>query len=74
MPANGDRTFITLLNERSGTYTHHAVAGLEIELTSVFDLDLSVVWDRIQTPQPRADGSVPLQDDFRILFGVSMDL
>ena len=50
------------------------VAGLEIELTSILDLDLSVVWDRIQTPQARADGSIPEQDDFRILFGVSLDI
>ena len=73
MDANASYT-LTLLNERSGTYTHHAVAGLEIELTSIFDLDLSVIWDRIQTPQARADGSIPEQDDFRILLGVSMDL
>lgn len=63
-----------ILDERSGTYTHHATAGLSIELTSVLDLDFSVVWDRIQTPQERADGTTPLQDDFRILFGVSVDL
>lgn len=65
---------LSLLNERSGTYTHHATAGLSIELTSVLDLDFSIVWDRIQTPQQRADASTPLQDDFRVLFGVSIDI
>jgi len=63
-----------LMNERSGTYTHHATAGLSIELTSALDLDFSVVWDRIQTPQQAADGTTPEQDDFRILLGVSLDL
>jgi len=63
-----------LMNERSGTYTHHATAGLSIELTSVLDLDFSVVWDRIQTPQQEADGTTPEQDDFRILLGVSLDM
>jgi putative salt-induced outer membrane protein YdiY len=73
MDANAGYT-LSLLNERSGTYTHHATAGLEIELTSILDLDFSIVWDRIQTPQQRADGSTPLQDDFRVLVGVSLDI
>lgn len=73
MDANASYS-LSLLNERSGSYTHHATAGLEIELTSLFDLDFSIVWDRIQNPQQRADGSTPLQDDFRILVGVSVDI
>jgi len=73
MDANAGYRF-GLMNERSGTYTHHATAGLSIELTSALDLDFSVVWDRIQTPQQEADGTTPEQDDFRVLLGVSLDL
>jgi hypothetical protein len=73
MDADASYSF-SLVNQRSGTYKHHATAGLEIELTSVLDLDLSIVWDRIQTPQQRADGSIPEQDDFRVLLGVSVDI
>jgi putative salt-induced outer membrane protein YdiY len=64
---------MTLLNRDSGTYTHHATAGVEIELTQILDLDLSVVWDRTENPRGREDGSVPEQDDFRFIAGVSLD-
>jgi hypothetical protein len=64
---------LNLLNQRSGTYTHHAKVGLEIELTSILDFDISAIWDRTQTPQERDDGSVPEQDDFRFTLGLSLD-
>lgn len=65
---------LSFVNEESGTYTHHAIATFEIELTSILDFDISFVWDRTQNPQARADGSVPKQDDFQLLltFGVDM--
>lgn len=64
---------LTLLNERSGTYTHLAQAGVEIELTDILDLDVSVVWNRTQTPQERDDGTIPEQDDLQFILGVSLD-
>jgi len=73
MDANASYQF-GLMNERSGTYTHHATAGLSIELTSHLDLDLTAVWDHISTPQQRSDGTTPLPDDFRFIVGVSLDL
>jgi hypothetical protein len=63
-----------VMNERSGTYTHQATAGLSINLTSNLDLDLTLVWVHVQTPQPTSDGSIPLPNDFRFLVGVSVDL
>lgn len=61
-------------NEKSGGYTHHAIATLEIELTSMFDLDLSVVWDRINNPQPDSSGFMPKQDDYQFIVGFGIDL
>ena len=63
-----------VVNKESGTYTHNAKAGLEIELTGRIDLDLSVVWDRTQDPQPTSDGSVPEQDDFYFFCGITLEL
>jgi len=63
-----------IVNQKSGTYTHHAKATLEIELTSRFDLDLSLVWDRIEDPKPEDDGRVPNQDDFYFFFGIGFEL
>ncbi|GIU08667.1 MULTISPECIES: DUF481 domain-containing protein [unclassified Shewanella] len=61
-------------NDKSGGYTHHAIATLEIELTSMFDLDLSVVWDRINNPQPDSSGFMPKQDDYQFIVGFGIDL
>jgi len=64
---------LQILNEESGTYTHHLVAGLETELTGWLDFDVSFVWDRTQDPTPEADGTVPKQDDFYLIFSLGID-
>jgi putative salt-induced outer membrane protein YdiY len=63
-----------IVNQDSGTYTHHLLAALEIELTERLDLDFSFVWDRIQDPKTAADGSVPEKDDFHFFFGLGFEL
>jgi putative salt-induced outer membrane protein YdiY len=63
-----------IVNQESGTYTHHAIVALEIELTRRLDFDVSFVWDRIQDPTPAADGSVPKQDDFYLFLGIGFEL
>ena len=63
-----------LMNEESGRYTHHMVAAFETELTGWLDFDVSLIWDRIQEPQPRTDGSVPKQDDYYMIFSLGIDL
>ena len=64
----------SVVNKESGTYSHNATAALEFELTSRLDLDLSVVWDRIQEPQPDSEGIVPKQDDLYFFCGISFEL
>jgi len=41
--------------------------------TSIFDLDLALVWDRRRDPQPTADGVVPDRDDIQwvVTFGIN---
>ena len=63
-----------IVNKESGTYTHHAIATFEIELTSILDFDVSFVWDRTQDPQVRADGTTPKQDDFQLLLTLGVDI
>ena len=53
------------VSEEAGGALHHTVATLEIELTKVFDVDLSVVWDHVSDPQAAADGTVPKKNDVR---------
>jgi hypothetical protein len=62
-----------ILNQESGTYTHHLVAALETELTSWLDFDISLVWDRTEDPTPEADGTVPKSDDFYLIFSLGID-
>jgi hypothetical protein len=62
-----------IVNEESGTYTHHLVTGFEFELTSLLDFDITIVWDRIQDPRPDSDNVLPEQDDFRLTFGLGFD-
>ena len=63
-----------IVNEQSGTYTHHTMVALETELTGWLDFDVALVWDRIQDPQPAADGSVPKQDDYYFIIGLGIDI
>lgn len=63
-----------VVNKESGTYSHHAVTGLEFDLTGRLEFDLSLIWDRTQNPQPASDGTVPEQDDVHFYFGISFEL
>jgi hypothetical protein len=63
-----------VVNEQSGTYSHHIALDLKIELIRKLDLDLSFIWDRIQDPTPASDGSVPDQDDLHYFCGISFEL
>jgi len=55
----------------SGGYTHHMIATLENELSSEFDIDISLIWDRINTPTVDDQGNVPEKDDLRFILGIS---
>lgn len=56
-----------------GETTHHSVATLSLELTKRFDLDVSLVWDRITQPKVGSDGIEPKRDDFRLVVGLGVD-
>lgn len=56
-----------------GETTHHSVATLSLELTKRFDLDVSLIWDRIAQPKIGSDGVQPKPDDFRLVLGLGVD-
>lgn len=64
---------VFVVNEDSGTYTHHMLTGIEIDITSVIDFDVSLIWDRIQTPQEASDGTFPKRDDFRLVLSLGFE-
>lgn len=51
----------------------HARLAFEIELTSVLDLDVALVWERVGNPRPDGAGNVPEEDDLRITIGLGVD-
>ena len=54
----------------SGTYSHHLDTGLEIELIGDLDFNIAWIWDHIRDPRPLEDGTVPEQNDTRLVFGL----
>ena len=61
------------LNEANGTYTHHMLTKLSFDLIKDLDLDISMIWDRVETPQPAADLSIPKQDDYQLIVSLAYD-
>lgn len=59
-----------IVNEESGTYTHHLETGFEFDLIGDLDFDVTWVWDRIKDPRRKTDGTLPDSDDFRMMFGL----
>jgi len=64
---------MTFLDEESGEYQHHLLTTLSTDLIRNIDFDVSVVWDRTESPPPDAQGNIPEKDDFRLMVGISFD-
>jgi Protein of unknown function, DUF481 len=62
-----------LTQEDAGRYIHHALVSLETEWTDTLDFDVTLYWDRTQLPQAEPDGTVPDQDDFRMVIGLGIE-
>ncbi len=65
---------VSLGDEETGNYTHHAVFTIETELTDELDFDVSAVWDHVRSPVADENNITPNQDDFRIMVGLGYDL
>jgi putative salt-induced outer membrane protein YdiY len=62
-----------LVNEDSGTYTHHTVTSFETELTSWLDFDISFIWDYVKDPTRNSDGTLPESDDYKLTFALGVE-
>lgn len=60
-------------DKANGTYNHHLDTGLEIELIGNLDFNIAWIWDRIEDPRPLEDGTLPGQDDYRLIVGLGWD-
>jgi putative salt-induced outer membrane protein YdiY len=62
-----------ITSEAAGKYNHHMVGTLEFDLVGSLDLDVSLVWDRIESPKRNADGTIPEKNDYRLILGLGYD-
>ena len=62
---------IQVVSENAGTFNHHLLAEFELEMSDTWDLDLSMVWDYVDAPQPAADGEIPDNDDVRLVLALA---
>jgi putative salt-induced outer membrane protein YdiY len=57
------------------TAFHHARLAFSFDIFGdILDLDLSWIWDRVESPRPDADGVTPERDDFRTTIGIGLDI
>jgi hypothetical protein len=59
--------------EPKGT-VHYGFGMLSYEFTSLLDFDISLTWDRVENPKADAEGNKPVRDDFRLYFGLGLDI
>ena len=59
----------TFTSRESGQYTHHTVSTLEFEIKRHLNLDVSFIWDYLQNPQQKSDGSIPVKNDTYLTVG-----
>lgn len=54
-------------------YTHHLSSTLSLELSDWLDVDLNLVWDRVNKPLTNNDDVTPKPDDLKIYFGLGIE-
>lgn len=60
----------SIFTEReAGQYSQHTVTTLEFEIKKHLNLDVSFIWDYLQNPQTRSDGTVPQKSDYYLTVG-----
>jgi hypothetical protein len=64
---------LQVVDEDNGSLIHHLLTKISTEFIADFDIELSLVWDRVRIPQPEADGTVPSQNDFRTIIGIAYE-
>lgn len=58
------------VSEEAGDLIQHLDTGVAIELTSDFDLDVTLYVDRVRSPRTNEDGVTPDNDDYKLVFSL----
>ncbi|WP_087020447.1 DUF481 domain-containing protein [Thaumasiovibrio subtropicus] len=65
---------LTIASERTGGLIHRNVLAFSVELTDIIDLDIDFIWDHTSKPTPDSDNVRPEKNDYRLTFGIGLDL
>jgi hypothetical protein len=49
------------------------IAILENEIISWLNMDIYAVWDNIENPTPNSDGTIPKQNDYKLIFSLGVE-
>jgi len=52
---------------------HHLVMGFEFDILKDMDLDITFQWDHVGEPRRAADGTLPLNDDYRTIISLGWE-
>ena len=74
-PLDIDFTWATTLvvTDLGRTY-HHGTIMFALEVTDTVDATISAIYDRLEKPAERDDGTVPKKNDLQINFGIQLDV
>jgi hypothetical protein len=64
---------ITLPPQELRNYNSHTAFTTDIEVWGDFDLEFSIIWDRVNNPSQSADGTTPVKDDIRMFVGIGWE-
>ena len=59
-------------SQAAGQYTHHTVSTLEFEIKRHLDLDVSFIWDYLNHPQVKSNGTLPDKNDLYLTVGLGV--
>ncbi|MGH8492213.1 MAG: DUF481 domain-containing protein [Moraxellaceae bacterium] len=65
---------VTYTSEDSGHIERNATFSLDVDVTKDLDLTVGLTWDRIEKPQPDANGVTPKKEDVRLSVGFKYEL
>jgi len=57
-----------------GNTNHTGTADLFMEITNIFNFNVSFLYLRTEEPPPRANGTFPVKNDFQLILGVALQL
>ena len=61
------------LSGGSNNFQHASLLFTLDAFGDILEVNLSFTWDHTANPQPAADGTVPVADDYRSGFGIGID-